>query len=149
MFLFWRSAKLLWLLAKLLLGMVSLLGMLARLIAGVTIGLAGSMGGWIERRTRGKSSVHVRRDWNDNRIGRVQWSDLENPRWDTVAGGTQLESRQAFIYAYVWCDKVRGDIAHSCTHGPPPHNIKVCLLKQDNSGDVWNRLNQIAGPERS
>ena len=65
-----------------------------------------------------------------------------------MAGGTQIESRRPFMYGYVWCDKVRGDIAHSCIHGPPPHNIKVCLVKQDNSRDVWNRLIQIAGPER-
>ncbi len=148
MFLFWRLAKLLWFLAKLLLGLARLLGTLARLIAGVTFRLAGLMGRWIEGRTWGRSSVQVRRDWNDHRVGRVQWSDLENPRWDTVAGGTQVESRQPFIYAYVSCDKVRGDIAHSCTHGPPPHNIKVCLMKRDNSRDVWNRLIQIAGPDR-
>lgn len=146
--LIWTPLKLLWLLAKLLLGFVKLLGMLARLIAFVTFGLAGFMGRWIERKTFGRSSVHVRRDWNDRRVGRVQWSDLENPKWDTVAGGTQVESRKPFIYAYVWCDKVRGDIAHSCIHGPPPHNIKVCLMKRDNSGGVWNRLIQIAGPDR-
>ena len=64
-----------------------------------------------------------------------------------MAGGTQIESRKPFIYGYVWCDKVLGDIAHSCIHGPPPHNIKVCLMKRDNSRDVWNRLIQIAGPD--
>ena len=65
-----------------------------------------------------------------------------------MAGGTQIESRKPFIYGYVWCDKVRGDIAHSCIHGPPPHNIKVCLMKRDNSREIWNRLIQIAGPDR-
>ena len=141
MSLLWRSARLLWLLAKLLLR-------LSRLIAGLTFGLAGLIGRWIERRILGKSSVHVRRDWNDHRVGRVRWSDLDNPRWDTVAGGTQVESRRPYIYAFVWCDKIRGDIAHSCTQGPPPHNIKVCLMKRDNSRDVWDRLIQIAGPDR-
>ena len=148
MLLFWRSVKLLWLLAKLILGLAGLLGKLARLIAIVTFGLAGLIVKWIERRTLGRSSVQVRRDWNDHRVGRVQWSDLENPKWDTVAGGTQIESRRPFICAYVWCDKVHGDIAHSCIHGPPPHNIKVCLMKRDNSRDVWYRLIQIAGPDR-
>ena len=121
---------------------------LVRVIAGVIFGLAGFMVRWLERNIWGKSSVHVRRDWEDHRVGRVRWSDLENLKWDTVAGGTQVESRPPFIYAYVWCNKVRGDIAHSCIHGPPPHNIKVCLMKRDNSRDVWNRLIQIAGPDR-
>ena len=57
-----------------------------------------------------------------------------------MAGGTQIESRKPFIYGYVWCDKVLGAIAHSCIHGPPPHNIKVCLMKGDNSRDVWDRF---------
>jgi hypothetical protein len=38
---------------------------------------------------------------------------------------------------YVMCDgMIDGELAHSCSHGPPPHDIKVCLLKKDNRG-VW------------
>ena len=98
---------------------------------------------------RGNKAVHIRRDWNDRQIGKVRWSDLENARWDNVAGGTQIESRRPFVYAYVWCNRVQGDIAHSCSHGPPPHNIKVCIMKQDNSRDVWKRISKIVGPEKS
>ena len=89
--------------------------------------------------------VRVRRQWNDQRIGTVRWSDLGNPRWDIVSGGTQVRSPQPFIHAYVYCDKVRGNIAHSCNHGPGPHNIKVCLVKKDNSKEVWNYLMKIVG----
>lgn len=36
-----------------------------------------------------------------------------------------------------------GEIAHSCTHGPCPHQIKVCIGKKDNDpknleGDIKN-----------
>ena len=97
----------------------------------------------------GHKSVHIRRDWNDRRVGKVLWSDLVNPRWDNVAGGTQIESRKPFVYAYVWCNRVQGDIAHSCLHGPAPHNIKVCVMKQDNSRDIWKAISKIVGPEES
>ena len=91
------------------------------------------------------SPVRVRRDWNDHRIGTVRWSDLENPKWDDISGGEQNHTPQPFIHAYVWCNKVRGDIAHSCAHGPPPHNIKVCLVRKDNTKIVWDRLLALAG----
>ena len=92
-----------------------------------------------------RTNVRIRRDWNDHRIGTVQWSDLVNPRWDIVSGGTQTRTPQPFIHAYVWCNKVRGEIAHSCAHGPGPHNIKVCLVKKDNTKEVWNYLLKIVG----
>ena len=34
--------------------------------------------------------------------------------------------------------------------GPsPPHDIKVCLVKKDNSKEVWNRLSEIVGAKPS
>ncbi|MDA1129107.1 MAG: hypothetical protein O2913_10475 [Chloroflexi bacterium] len=68
----WFVVKLLWRIFRLALW---LLAAALRL----TIGLA-----W--RQTFGRSAVFVRRDWNDRGIGRVRWSDLRNPRWDTIAG---------------------------------------------------------------
>lgn len=41
---------------------------------------------------------------------------------------------------------IKGDIAHSCDHEPGPHNIKVCLVKKDNSREIWGRL-AIVGPK--
>ncbi|PKB78868.1 MAG: hypothetical protein BZY88_16225 [SAR202 cluster bacterium Io17-Chloro-G9] len=93
----------------------------------------------------GGETVRVRRQWNDHRIGKVRWSDISNPRWDILSGGTQTKAPQPFVHAYVYCDKVQGDIAHSCNHGPGPHNIKVCLVKKDNSKEVWNYLMKIVG----
>ncbi|MDA0264426.1 MAG: hypothetical protein O3A93_09425 [Chloroflexi bacterium] len=107
----------------------------------LTFGLA-----W--RQTFGRSTVYVRRDWDDRGMGRVRWSDLHGHRWDTTAGGTQVENPLPLIHAYIWCDKVRGKIGHSCAHGEGPHNIKVCMLRQDNTRRNWRRLLELAGPDR-
>ena len=136
----WTLTKLLWRLARLTL---TLIITAAGLVLAVVEKAAGVGGG----EPRGNAPVLVRRDWNDHRVGAVKWSDLRGPRWDTVSGGEQNPTPQPFIHGYVWCDVVRGDIAHSCAHGPGPHNIKVCLIKKDNSRRVWNRLSAIVGPK--
>ena len=126
--------KLLWLVLRL----VSwLLGIFLRL----TVGLV-----W--RQTLGRSDVYVRRDWDDRGLGRVRWPDLHDPRWDTMSGGAQVENPLPLIHAYVWCDMVRGRIGHSCAHGAGPHNIKVCMLREDNTRRVWGRLLALVGPDR-
>jgi len=126
--------KLLWLVLRL----VSwLLGIFLRL----TVGLV-----W--RQTLGRSDVYVRRDWDDRGLGRIRWPDLHDPRWDTMSGGAQVENPLPLIHAYVWCDKVRGRIGHSCAHGAGPHNIKVCMLREDNTRRVWGRLLALVGPDR-
>jgi hypothetical protein len=45
-------------------------------------------------------------------------------RWDRTNGGVQVPYPQYFIHANVFCNEIHGDIAHSCQHGPAPHNIK-------------------------
>jgi len=104
--------------------------------------------GFVWRQTLGRSNVYVRRDWNDRGLGRVRWADLYAPQWDTISGGTQVENPLPLLHAYVWCDKVRGNIGHSGAHGPGPHNIKVCMLRDDNSRRIWRRLLDLAGPDR-
>lgn len=118
---------------------------LARLLAGAHPLQDGKTGRRGDAKITKKTAVRVRRDWNDHRIGTVEYSDLANPRWDIVSGGTQVRTPQPFIHAYVWCNRVRGDIAHSCRHGPGPHNIKVCLVRKDNTKEVWNYLLKIVG----
>jgi hypothetical protein len=135
--------SLLWTLAK---GMVWLLWALARLLLGAIRFVRGGAGQGVGRGIGGRTAVRVRRQWDDHRIGSVRWSDLSRPHWDSVSGGTQAESPEPYIHAYVWCDKVKGAIAHSCIHGPGPHNIKVCLVKKDNSHGVWKRMLELAGP---
>jgi hypothetical protein len=42
------------------------------------------------------------------------------------------------VHAYVQCDAelLRGELPHSCVHGPPPHRIKVCVVAKDNTKAV-------------
>ncbi len=136
----WALAKLAWVLAN-------ILWFVARVAVRLSIAVAGMLGRRFRRGVSDSTPVRVRRDWDDNRIGAVRWSDLRGPRWDTVSGGEQNRTPQPFIHAFVWCDLVEGDIAHSCIHGPPPHDIKVCLVRKDNSSDVWSRLSEIVGPK--
>jgi hypothetical protein len=77
--------------------------------------------------------INVRRQWNDYRVGAVQLRDLRGFHWRQTSGGVAARSPRPFPHARLWCDKiVDGEIAHSCRHGPPPHEVLVCIVKKDN-----------------
>jgi hypothetical protein len=40
---------------------------------------------------------------------------------------------------------ISGELAHSCSHGPPPHSILVCVLKKDNP-KLWPEIEREIGP---
>jgi hypothetical protein len=41
------------------------------------------------------------------------------------------------------CDAmIGGELNHSCSHGPPPHRIKVALLKGANR-KVWKEIQAV------
>ena len=145
--LIWTAAKSLWALTQLLWRLSKISLSVICLVAGVVLAAVKKAAGPRGGDPGDGALVRVRRDWNDHRIGTVKWSDLRDPRWDTVSGGEQNPTPQPFIHGYVWCDIVQGDIAHSCAHGPGPHNIKICLVKKDNSRDIWDRLSAIVGPK--
>ena len=90
--------------------------------------------------------LRVRRQWNDHRTGKVSLDDISDLHWGNVSGGVRVSSPQSFIFGYVSCDMVEDDIAHSCLHGEGPHSIKVCVVKKDNSKEVWDEVNRLAGP---
>ena len=92
-------------------------------------------------------TVYIRRQLNDFRIAEIPFDGLSGIRWDTISGGVNNIAPQPFIHAYVWCDEVIGDIAHSCQHGPPPHSIKIVILKKDNTPKIFNEIVEIAGPK--
>ena len=91
--------------------------------------------------------VHVRRHWNDWRIAEARFGSLSEFHWSSISGGVQSLTPQPFIHAYVSCDQVEGDIAHSCLHGRGPHSIKVCIIKKDNEKPMWARIEAIVGPK--
>lgn len=144
MSLIWTVGRSIWILLKLLVRLAKISLTVISMVSAAVLSL-------VRKATGGTSGdgapVRVRRDWNDHRIGTVKWSELRDPRWDTISGGEQNPTPQPFIHGYVWCDLVQGNIAHSCAHGPGPHNIKVCLVKKDNSREVWSRLSAIVGPK--
>ena len=94
-----------------------------------------------------KVTVVIRRQWNDWRQAEVHLEDLRHIHWDPISGGFVATAPQPFIHARVSCTDVEGDIAHSCLHGPPPHEIKVCVVKKDNSPEIYRSLLELAGPK--
>ena len=91
-------------------------------------------------------TVRVRRQFNDYRIGEVPFSKLWAFDWRRTSGGVQAPAPFPFASAMVVCTDVDGEIAHSGTHGPCPHDIRVCINKSDQDPAVWAKILQAAGP---
>ena len=90
--------------------------------------------------------VTVRRHWNDWRQADYRLAAVHRSHWDTVSGGVGKKSPHRMLYAYVECDAMEaGELAHTCEHGPPPHLIKVCVVKKDNNAAVYQELMRRAG----
>lgn len=88
--------------------------------------------------------VEVRRQWNDWRIATYRVSDVWGLHWSGESGGVRARSPRYFLHGYVLCNgMVGGELAHSCRHGPPPHEIKVCILERGNE-KVFARLLELA-----
>jgi hypothetical protein len=95
-------------------------------------------------------TVCVRRHWNDWRVATYRLDGLSGIHWDTLSGGAKRRAPQPFIHAYVMCDAMlAGEIAHSGLHGSCPHEIKVCVVAQDNSAQMMRALRSLAGPKPS
>ena len=91
-------------------------------------------------------TVLVRRQWNDHRIGEVRLEDLLNIKWDQQSGGVRTRSPYPMIYGYIWCNAlIGGDVGHSCQHGPPPNEVKVCVCRKDNDPGIYRSLKGQAG----
>ena len=88
--------------------------------------------------------VVVRRQWDDWRKATTDLSKISGLDWDNCSGGVMAPAPRFFLHGYVFCTDLEGDIAHSCRHGPPPHKIKVCLVKKDNEPEVWKTLIEMA-----
>lgn len=89
--------------------------------------------------------VIVRRHWNDWRKAKVRVTDLTGVHWDVKSGGVGSFSPRPMVYGYVSCDRImEGELAHSCSHGPAPHSIKVVVVKKDNPSSLVRRLRALA-----
>jgi hypothetical protein len=83
----------------------------------------------------GDTLITVRRHWNSPRKAVYRLADVRGFHWSRVSGGRAVHVPRPFVHASVSCEgQVAGAVAHSCTHGPAPHLIKVCLTAVDNGG---------------
>jgi hypothetical protein len=75
--------------------------------------------------------LSVRRQPGDWRIAEYHWKDVRDLHWTSTSGGVRASLPHLYVHGYVMCDAmIRGELAHSCEHGPPPHEIRVCITKQ-------------------
>ena len=84
--------------------------------------------------------VQVRRQWNDYRIASYRLSQIGGLRWSQYSGGVNAVAPRPFVHGYVLCtEMVDGELAHSCAHGRPPHEILVCMTKKGNEA-AWKKV---------
>jgi hypothetical protein len=89
-------------------------------------------------------TVWVRRQWNDSLRAEYRLSDLTRLHWSDFSGGVGARSNRPYVHGYVECDQMlRGDLSHSCSHGPPPHRVKVCVVAKDNGGSGSALMKQL------
>jgi hypothetical protein len=98
----------------------------------------------VEMMIDNNTKIKIRRQWNDWRIAKVNFSKISGLHWDNLSGGVAACAPQFFIHGFVLCDSYDGDLAHSCMHGRGPHSIKVCITKMDNK-HVFEELKLIVG----
>jgi hypothetical protein len=90
--------------------------------------------------------VKVRRQPGDHRLATYLLERVSRMRWGKIGGGIRQRSAM-HVYGYVMCNElIAGRLAHSCRHGPPPHEIKVCITKKHNE-QIWASILEIVGPK--
>lgn len=85
--------------------------------------------------------VYIRRQMGEPGVASVPINRISNLHYDTVSGGVQAASRP-LLYGLISCTDKEGDTGHSCIHGMPPHDIKVCVLEEDNP-ELWSKIKQM------
>lgn len=91
--------------------------------------------------------ITVRRHPQDWQTATYPIDRVFRPRWDTETGGVRRSTGRTYLFAYVLCDEGMGELGHSCRHGPPPHEIKVCITKTGNDPATYSALAEKAGPK--
>jgi hypothetical protein len=91
----------------------------------------------------------VRRAPTNRRIGKVRLGDLHHLHWRRQSGGTRSRfMAQPFVFGRILCTHVvEGRIAHSCQHGPPPHEVLVCMCQKDNPKALATLIAHLANLE--
>jgi hypothetical protein len=89
-----------------------------------------------------EQTVTVRRQWNDSRQLTIPLAGLTGLHRSSVSGGIRARANQSYLHGYMSCDLIPhgAEFGHSCEHGPPPHRIKVCVVKKDNTPSMMKKL---------
>ena len=88
-----------------------------------------------------RETVTVRRRWNGADVAQIPAQARWGFHFRNDSGGVCRALPRAFLYAHVWCDKVpSGALGHLCREGPPPHDLLVCILPNDNPAPLYERL---------
>jgi hypothetical protein len=90
--------------------------------------------------------VKVRRRWNGLETAEVLVNGLWDFHFRNDAGGVCGAFPRAFLFAHVWCDHIpSGALGHHCREGPPPHDLLVCILANDNPTSLYEELRTRVG----
>lgn len=94
--------------------------------------------------------VNIKRQPSDSKMGTTFFRNLKEVHWDNISGGVHARSGQYLLYGYIYCNQIiKGEISHSCAHGPAPHKIKVFIPIKDNDKDIIMELKKIADEKGS
>ena len=84
--------------------------------------------------------VAVRRHPLNYQTAMYRFGEVTALHWSTASGGVGTATSHLTLFGYVWCNAMAsGELAHSCSHGPPPHHIKVCFVKKLNQ-PMWRQI---------
>ena len=97
----------------------------------------------------GDELIIIRRQWNDWRKIQIPLSCLFNFHVSAYSGGVKARSPYPMLYAIIKCTDIPEgeEFGHSCHHGPPPHNIKVCIVQRDNPKELYMKLRKMVDPD--
>jgi hypothetical protein len=86
-----------------------------------------------------------RRDWH---VAHVPLVDLSDVHWDVPAPGQCSRGVEGpVLCAFTSCDAVvAGELPHQPGNHAHPHAVRVCVLREDNDREVFDRLVLEAGP---
>jgi hypothetical protein len=88
-----------------------------------------------------EETVAVRRSWNGADVAQIPAQALWDFHFRNDAGGVCRALPRAFFYAHVWCDELpSGALGHFCREGPPPHDLPICILPNENPAALYERL---------
>jgi hypothetical protein len=82
----------------------------------------------------------VRRDCRDWHQAHVPLVDLRDLHWDTATPRNRT-SADPVLWAFIACgDEIAGELAFAENDGTPPEIVRVCILRDDNDHELFQRL---------